>query len=93
MLRSLVTTMPMPAILPIVPEIGVVITEFDGPIIELHITNIHRREDHYHHSYISKIATAVIAGLGPGGYPVAVHAIVGMLTSKFIRSGRRFYGR
>jgi 3-dehydroquinate dehydratase-2 len=38
---------------------------FKGPIIELHITNIHRREDHYHHSYISKIASAVIAGLGP----------------------------
>jgi 3-dehydroquinate dehydratase-2 len=52
---------------------------FKGPIIELHITNIHRREDHYHHSYISKIASAVIAGLGPGGYVVAVQAMMGML--------------
>ena len=52
---------------------------FKGPIIELHITNIHRREDHYHHSYISKIASAVIAGLGPGGYVVAVRAMMGML--------------
>ncbi len=39
---------------------------FPGPIVELHITNIHKREEHYHHSYVSKVATAVIAGLGPG---------------------------
>src|SRR5665213_4484864 len=38
---------------------------FPGPIIELHITNIHRREAYYHNSYVSKTATAVIAGLGP----------------------------
>src|SRR6187551_814793 len=37
---------------------------FPGPIIELHITNIHRREVMYHHSFVSKAATAVIAGLG-----------------------------
>ena len=58
---------------------------FEGPIIELHITNIHRREEHYHHSYVSKIATAVIAGLGPGGYPVAVQAMIGMLTDGPLR--------
>jgi 3-dehydroquinate dehydratase II len=52
---------------------------FKGPIIELHISNIHRREEHYHHSYVSKIASAVIAGLGPDGYRVAVHAINEML--------------
>ena len=44
---------------------------FPGPIIELHISNIHRREPIYHKSYISPIATAVIAGLGTDGYPVA----------------------
>jgi 3-dehydroquinate dehydratase II len=48
---------------------------FPGPIIELHISNIHRREAHYHHSYVSKIATAVIAGLGANGYRVAVRAM------------------
>ena len=41
---------------------------FEGPIIELHISNIHKREPYYHHSYISKVATAVIAGLGAEGY-------------------------
>src|SRR5665213_3026514 len=43
---------------------------FSGPIVELHISNIHRREPHYHHSFVSKVATAVIAGLGPEGYPM-----------------------
>ncbi|MXQ14327.1 type II 3-dehydroquinate dehydratase [Microvirga makkahensis] len=48
---------------------------FRGPIFELHITNIHRREPIYHKSYVSPIATAVIAGLGVRGYPAAVQAM------------------
>ena len=48
---------------------------FPGPIIELHISNIHRREEHYQRSYVSKVATAVIAGLGAAGYRHAVRAI------------------
>jgi len=47
---------------------------FPGPIIELHISNIHRREDIYQRSLVSRAATAVIAGLGADGYPVAVRA-------------------
>ena len=41
---------------------------FPGPIIELHISNIHKRESMYHNSYVSKVATAIIAGLGAKGY-------------------------
>lgn len=52
---------------------------FPGPIIEVHITNIHRREEHYHRSYVSKIATAVVAGLGADGYRIAVAALLRML--------------
>jgi 3-dehydroquinate dehydratase II len=52
---------------------------FPGPIIELHITNIHRREAHYHHSLVSKVATAVIAGLGTNGYTAALRAMRHML--------------
>jgi 3-dehydroquinate dehydratase II len=48
---------------------------FSGPIIELHISNIHRREPIYHRSYVSPVATAVIAGLGTNGYSVAVRAM------------------
>ncbi|WP_116653613.1 type II 3-dehydroquinate dehydratase [Pelagibacterium sediminicola] len=50
---------------------------FDGPIIELHITNVHRREAVYHHSHVSRVATAVMAGLGAEGYGVAVRAMCG----------------
>ncbi|HTL76197.1 MAG TPA: type II 3-dehydroquinate dehydratase [Casimicrobiaceae bacterium] len=48
---------------------------FPGPIIELHISNIHRREAHYQRSYVSMVATAVIAGLGAPGYRYAVKAL------------------
>lgn len=51
---------------------------FPGPIIELHISNIHRREAIYQHSLMSVAATAVIAGLGARGYPVAVRAMLDM---------------
>jgi 3-dehydroquinate dehydratase-2 len=54
---------------------------FPGPIIELHISNIHKRESHYHNSYVSKVATAVIAGLGAKGYAVAIGAMRDMLSS------------
>jgi 3-dehydroquinate dehydratase-2 len=48
---------------------------FPGVLIELHISNIHKREPIYHKSYVSPIATAVIAGLGAYGYPAAVQAV------------------
>jgi 3-dehydroquinate dehydratase-2 len=49
---------------------------FPGPIIELHISNTHRREPIYQNSLVSKVATAVIMGLGPDGYRAAVEAMV-----------------
>ncbi|NKY53656.1 type II 3-dehydroquinate dehydratase [Nocardia vermiculata] len=42
------------------------------PIVEVHISNVHAREEFRHHSYISPIATAVIAGMGIQGYAAAV---------------------
>lgn len=48
---------------------------FPGPILEVHISNIHRREAHYRHSYVSLVAWAVIAGLGAEGYAAAVRAV------------------
>ena len=48
---------------------------FSGVIIELHISNIHRREPIYHQSLVSTVATAVIAGLGAGGYATAVRSV------------------
>jgi 3-dehydroquinate dehydratase II len=49
---------------------------FPGPIFELHISNIHRREPIYHKSLVSSVATAVLIGLGPDGYRTAVEAML-----------------
>ncbi|MDQ0380768.1 type II 3-dehydroquinate dehydratase [Amycolatopsis thermophila] len=46
--------------------------QLTAPLIELHITNVHKREQFRHHSVLSDIATAVIAGLGVDGYPLAL---------------------
>lgn len=51
----------------------------DLPVIEVHITNIHRREEFRHHSFISKAATGVIAGLGIEGYALALRAMAGLV--------------
>ncbi len=51
----------------------------DLPIIELHISNIFKRDSFRHHSYISPVATGVICGLGPRGYVVAMDALYGLL--------------
>jgi len=48
---------------------------FDGPIIECHMSNIWKREPFRHHSFISKAATGVIAGLGVRGYLLGLSAM------------------
>jgi 3-dehydroquinate dehydratase II len=47
---------------------------FEGPIFEVHISNIHARDELHRHSKLSAVAKAVIAGLGPYGYIVAMQA-------------------
>ena len=49
---------------------------FEGPIFEVHISNIHARDEHHRHSKLSSAVKAVIAGLGPYGYIVAMQAAV-----------------
>jgi 3-dehydroquinate dehydratase-2 len=61
---------------------------FPGPIFELHISNVHRREEIYHHSLISKVATAVMMGLGPDGYATAVSAMVRLLEASVSKAAR-----
>jgi 3-dehydroquinate dehydratase-2 len=46
----------------------------DVPIIEVHVSNIYRRESFRHHSYVSLAATGVICGLGVDGYRLALEA-------------------
>lgn len=52
---------------------------FDGPVIEFHISNIHKREPIYHRSYVSMRADAVMAGLGAQGYATAIRAMLDMI--------------
>jgi 3-dehydroquinate dehydratase-2 len=47
-------------------------TELTAPLIEVHISNVYAREEFRHHSYLSPIATGVIAGLGVQGYLLAL---------------------
>lgn len=55
---------------------------FMGPVIELHISNIHRREEIYQRSLVSGVATAVIAGLGARGYATAVRSLRELLEGR-----------
>jgi 3-dehydroquinate dehydratase-2 len=45
------------------------------PVVEVHMSNIHKREEFRHHSYVSKVAEGVICGFGAQGYAMAVRAI------------------
>ena len=51
----------------------------DLPVIEVHVTNIHRREEFRQHSYVSKAAVGVICGLGVRGYALALTAMADIL--------------
>lgn len=48
---------------------------FEGPVIECHISNVHKRESFRHHSYVSLRADGVLAGFGIEGYELAVRRI------------------
>jgi 3-dehydroquinate dehydratase II len=52
------------------------------PFIELHLSNVHAREEFRKHSYFSDIALGVISGLGPIGYELALRAAIGQLTAQ-----------
>ncbi|MEQ8248477.1 MAG: type II 3-dehydroquinate dehydratase [Alphaproteobacteria bacterium] len=51
----------------------------DVPIVEVHLSNIFRREEFRHHSYVSQAATGMITGLGPHGYELAVDALTTLI--------------
>ncbi|MEV0356302.1 type II 3-dehydroquinate dehydratase [Nocardia sp. NPDC050697] len=46
------------------------------PIVEVHISNVHAREEFRHHSFVSPIATAVVAGMGVFGYAAAIEFLI-----------------
>lgn len=55
---------------------------FEGPIIEAHMSNIWKREPFRHHSYVSRAATGVVAGLGVLGYELALTAIARLIAER-----------
>jgi 3-dehydroquinate dehydratase-2 len=58
---------------------------FDGPIIEAHMSNIWKREPFRHHSYVSRAATGVVAGLGALGYELALTAVARLIAEQASR--------
>ena len=52
------------------------------PIIEVHISNVHRREPFRHHSYVSGVASGVIAGFGTQGYTLALQRLAKLIDDK-----------
>jgi 3-dehydroquinate dehydratase-2 len=52
---------------------------FEGPVIEIHISNVHKREAFRHHSYVSGRADGVIAGFGTQGYPLALRRLAHLI--------------
>ena len=55
---------------------------FEGPVIEVHISNVHKRESFRHHSYVSLRADGVIAGLGTQGYGLALRRLAHLIGEK-----------
>ncbi len=55
---------------------------FDAPVIEVHISNIHKRESFRHHSYVSLRAEGVIAGLGTNGYLLALRHLAPLIGAR-----------
>ncbi|SIS57397.1 type II 3-dehydroquinate dehydratase [Phaeovulum vinaykumarii] len=55
---------------------------FEGPVIECHISNVHKREAFRHHSYVSLRADGVLAGLGVEGYELATRRICSLCAGK-----------
>ena len=52
---------------------------FDHPIIEVHISNVHKREAFRHHSFVSGVASGVIAGFGTQGYLLALRRLAHLI--------------
>jgi 3-dehydroquinate dehydratase-2 len=52
------------------------------PILEVHITNIHRREEFRHHSFVSRVAQGVICGFGTQGYLLAIQHLAELIGSQ-----------
>jgi 3-dehydroquinate dehydratase-2 len=58
------------------------LSAFEGPIIEVHLSNIHKREPFRHRSFVSGVASGVLAGFGAQGYGLALQRVARLLAAK-----------
>ncbi len=58
------------------------ISSVELPAVELHLSNVHAREEFRHVSYIARVALGVICGFGAAGYPLAMDALMAHLAQK-----------
>ena len=64
------------------PALVAAISQVKFPTIEVHISNVHKREAFRHHSYVSTVASGVIAGFGTQGYQLALQRIARLIDDK-----------
>ena len=57
------------------------LNSYDGPVLEVHISNIHRREEFRHHSFVSARAEGVVAGFGTDGYLMALRRMAKLVSA------------
>ncbi|MFY9238457.1 MAG: type II 3-dehydroquinate dehydratase [Roseovarius sp.] len=57
------------------------ISSVELPVVELHLSNIHAREEFRHRSYIAPVALGIICGFGAAGYPLAIEALNGHIAA------------
>jgi 3-dehydroquinate dehydratase-2 len=55
---------------------------FEAPVVEVHISNVHKREEFRHHSFVSKRADGIIVGCGVQGYELALRRVAFLIESK-----------
>ena len=58
------------------------LTASELPVVEVHLSNIHRRESFRHLSYVSRVAAGVICGFGPQGYVLALEAMPRLVAAR-----------
>jgi 3-dehydroquinate dehydratase II len=61
---------------------------FEGPVVEIHISNVHKREEFRHHSFVSQRADGVIAGCGTQGYQLALQRVAKLVRAETGKAGK-----